>query len=216
MAEAVSGVKGENSIKVFGNDLRELTQTGARIKEILFGVRGIEGLAVFSVLGQPTVQIDIDRVKAARYGLAPGDINTTIKTAIGGENAGELYEDGSDRHFPIVVRLAPEYRQSLDTIRNLTMGAQGPAGITQIPLSEVATVKLTSGASFIYREQQQRYLPIKFSVRDRDLGSTIAEAQKKTRRRCRASYRTCVGSASSTICNRRSRDFRSWSRYRSG
>lgn len=179
VAEAVSGVKGENSIKLFGNDLRELTQTGARIKKILAGVRGVEDLAVFSALGQPTVLIDIDRAKAARYGLSPGDINATIKTAIGGESAGELYEDGSDRHFPIVVRLAPQYRQSPDTIRNLTIGAQGPTGITQIPLSEVASVKLTSGASYIYREQQQRYLPIKFSVRDRDLGSTIQEAQQK-------------------------------------
>ncbi len=86
---------------------------------------------------------------------------------------------GSDRHFPIVERLAPQYRQSPDTIRNLTIAAQGPSGITQIPLAEIATVKLTSGASFIYREQQQRYLPIKFSVRDRDLGSTIKEAQEK-------------------------------------
>jgi cobalt-zinc-cadmium resistance protein CzcA len=179
VAEAVSGVKGENSIKLFGNDLRELTQTGDQIKRILSQVRGVEDLAVFSALGQPTVQIDIDRAKAARYGLTPGDINATIKTAIGGESAGDLYEDGSDRHFPIVVRLAQRYRQSPDTIRNLTIGAQGPSGIAQIPLSEVATVKLTSGASFIYREQQQRYLPIKFSVRDRDLGSTIEEAQER-------------------------------------
>ena len=179
VAEAVSGVKGENSIKLFGNDLRELTQTGAKIKQILAQVRGVEDLAVFAALGQPTVLIDIDRAKAARYGLSPGDINATIKTAVGGENAGELYEDGSDRHFPIVVRLAPQYRQSPDTIRNLTIGAQGPSGIAQIPLSEVATVKLTSGASYIYREQQQRYLPIKFSVRDRDLGSTIKEAQER-------------------------------------
>ncbi len=179
VAEAVSGVKGENSIKLFGNDLRQLTETGDRIKKVLSTVPGVADLAVFAALGQPTVQIDIDRAKAARYGLSPGDINSTIKTAIGGDPAGDLYEDGGDRHFPIVVRLAPKYRQSPESIRNLTIGAQNGGYVAQIPLSEVATVKLISGASYIYREQQQRYLPIKFSVRDRDLGSTIQEAQDR-------------------------------------
>ena len=142
-------------------------------------MNGITDLAVFTSLGQPTVQIDIDRARAARYGLTPGDINATIRVAIGGDSAGDLYEPGSDRHFPIVVRLAPQFRQSADAIQNLRIGAQGPNGITQIPLSEVATVRLVSGASYIYRERQERYLPIKFSVRDRDLGSAIQEAQAK-------------------------------------
>src|SRR6185312_10805191 len=106
VAEAVSGVKGENSIKLFGNDLQALTDTANRIKAVLATVPGITDLAVFTSLGQPTVQIEIDRARAARYGLAPGDINATIRTAIGGESAGDLYEPGSDRHFPIVVRLA--------------------------------------------------------------------------------------------------------------
>src|SRR5207253_3408510 len=86
---------------------------------------------------------------------------------------------GSDRHFPIVVRLAPRCRQDPEAIQNLRIGAQGPNGVAQIPLSEVASVKLVSGASYIYREGQERYLPIKFSVRDRDLGSAIEEAQRK-------------------------------------
>src|SRR5581483_7105403 len=180
VAEAVSGVKGENSIKLFGNDLQELTDTANKIKNVLATVQGITDLAVFTSLGQPTVQIDIDRARAARYGLAPGDINATIRVAIGGDTAGDLYEPGSDRHFPIVVRLAPQFRKSPEDIRNLKIGAQGPNGtVTQIPLSEVATVKLVSGPSYIYREQQERYLPIKFSVRDRDLGSAIQEAQQK-------------------------------------
>ncbi|WP_040298314.1 CusA/CzcA family heavy metal efflux RND transporter [Afipia sp. 1NLS2] len=179
VAEAVSGVKGENSIKLFGNDLVELTETANKIKSVLATVRGIADLSVFTSLGQPTIQIDVDRVRAARYGLSPGDINATIRVAIGGDSAGDLYEPGSDRHFPIVVRLAPEYRKSAESIRNLRIAAQGPNGITQIPLSEVATIKLVSGAAYIYREQQERYLPIKFSVRERDLGSTIREAQEK-------------------------------------
>jgi heavy metal efflux system protein len=179
VAEAVSGVKGENSIKLFGNDLQALSDTANKIKAVLATVPGITDLAVFTSLGQPTVQIDVDRARAARYGLSPGDINSTIKVAIGGDSAGDLYEPGSDRHFPIVVRLAPQFRQDPAAIQNLRIGVQGPNGITQIPLSDVADVRLVSGPSYIYREGQERYLPIKFSVRDRDLGGAIQEAQRK-------------------------------------
>ena len=182
--EAASGVKGENSVKLFGNDLATLEKTADKIKAIMATVPGITDLAVFNALGQPTVKIDIDRAKAARYGLAPGDINATVQAAIGGQAAGNLYEQGSDRNFPILVRLAPKYRQSLDAIRRITIGAQNPGGngIVQIPLSEVAKVELVSGASFIYRENQERYIPIKFSVRGRDLGGAVLEAQQKIAR----------------------------------
>lgn len=180
VSEAVSGVKGENSIKLFGNDLEQLTETANKIKAVLAKVQGVTDLAVFTSLGQPTIQIDIDRAKAARYGLSPGDVNATIKVAIGGDSAGDIYEPGSDRHFPIIVRLAPEYRKSAEAIHNLRIGAPGPNGsITQIPLSEVANINLVSGAAYIYREGLERYLPIKFSVRERDLGSAIKEAQDK-------------------------------------
>ncbi|MGB9213633.1 MAG: efflux RND transporter permease subunit, partial [Pseudolabrys sp.] len=179
VSEAVSGVKGENSIKLFGNDLEALTKTANNIKDVLSTVHGITDLAVFTSLGQPTVQIEIDRARAARYGLTPGDINSTVRAAIGGDSAGELYIPNSDQHFPIIVRLAPRYRQSPEAIRDISVGIQGEKGTTEIPLSEVATVELVSGAAYIYREQQQRYLPVKFSVRDRDLGSAIAEAQIK-------------------------------------
>jgi cobalt-zinc-cadmium resistance protein CzcA len=182
VAEAVSGVKGENSIKLYGSDLETLSETANKIKAVLATVPGIADLAVFTSLGQPTLQIDVDRQRAARYGLTPGDINATIHTAIGGQTAGNIYEPGSDRYFPIVVRLAPEYRQAAEAIQNIRIGVQnGTGGVTQIPLSEVATVKLVSGASYIYREKQQRYLPIKFSVRDRDLGGAILEAQTKVK-----------------------------------
>jgi cobalt-zinc-cadmium resistance protein CzcA len=177
--EAASGVKGENSVKVFGNDLGTLARVADEIKDAMATVPGITDLSVFASLGQPTIRIDIDRSKAARYGLAPGDINATVQAAIGGEAAGDLYETGSDRHFPMVVRLAPRYRQSLDAIRRIPIGVQGPNGVTQVPLSEVATVKLVSGAFYIYREQQERYVPVKFSVRGRDLGSAVLEAQER-------------------------------------
>jgi heavy metal efflux system protein len=179
--EAASGVKGENSVKLFGGDLETLEKTADKIKDVMATVPGVTDLGVFASLGQPTVRIDIDRAKAARYGLAPGDINATVQAAIGGQAAGNLYEDGSDRNFPIIVRLAPEYRGSLDAIRHIVIGAtnQNGNGVVQVPLSDVASIRLTSGASFIYREGQERYIPIKFSVRGRDLGTTVLEAQRK-------------------------------------
>jgi cobalt-zinc-cadmium resistance protein CzcA len=179
--EAVSGVKGENSIKLFGSDLQTLTKTANEIKAVMRKIPGVTDLAVFSSVGQPTIRIDIDRFAAGRYGLAPGDINSAVQTAIGGQAAGAAYEESSDRHFPIIVRLAQPYRQSLEAIGRLTIGSmnQTTNTVTQIPLREVANVSLVSGASFIYREQQQRYLPIKFSVRGRDLGGAVLDAQRK-------------------------------------
>ena len=179
--EAASGVKGENSIKLYGNDLEAIQKAAYKIKQVMKTVPGVADLAVFDTVGQPTVNIEIDRERAARYGLAPGDINTTIQAAIGGTSAGNVYEYGSDRNFPIVVRLAPQYRQNLEAIRRITIGAPNPSasGVVQVPLTDVAKVSLVSGPSFIYRENQERYVPIKFSVRDRDLGGAVLEAQRK-------------------------------------
>jgi cobalt-zinc-cadmium resistance protein CzcA len=179
--EAASGVKGQNSVKLYGNDLEALEKTAYQIKGVMETVGGITDLSVFDALGQPTVNISVDRARAARFGLAPGDINTTVQAAIGGQAAGNLYEYGSDRNFPIMVRLAPQYRQSLEAIRSIPVGAPNPngSGVVAIPLSEVANVNLVSGYSFIYRENQERYIPIKFSVRGRDLGGAVLEAQRK-------------------------------------
>ena len=177
--EAASGVKGENSVKVYGSDLDTLEETANKVMAALATVPGVTDLAVLRSLGQPTIRIDVDRVRAARYGLAPGDVNSVVQAAIGGQSAGDLYEEGSDRHFPMVVRLAAPYRQSLESIRRIPIIAADPngGGSVEVALSDVANVRLVSGASFIYREQQQRYVPIKFSVRGRDLGSAVLEAQ---------------------------------------
>jgi heavy metal efflux system protein len=176
--EAASGVKGENSVKVYGNDLETLEKTADSIAAVLAKVPGIADLAVLRSLGQPTIRIDVDRVRAARFGLAPGDINAVVQAAIGGQSAGDLYEGSSDRHFPMLVRLAAPYRQSLDAIRRIPIAAtSGNGGVIQIALQDVADVRLQSGAAFIYREQQRRYVPIKFSVRGRDLGGAVLEAQ---------------------------------------
>ena len=178
--EAASGVKGENSVKVFGNDLDTLERTANGIAAVLAKVPGITDLAVLHSLGQPTIRIDVDRVRAARYGLAPGDVNAVVQAAIGGQSAGDLYESGSDRHFPMMVRLAAPFRQNLESIRRIPIAAPSDSGgsLIQVPLEDVARVSLVSGAAFIYREQQQRYVPIKFSVRGRDLGGAVLEAQR--------------------------------------
>jgi heavy metal efflux system protein len=178
--EAASGVKGENSVKIYGNDLEILEKTASSIAAVLAKVPGIADLAVLRSLGQPTIRIDVDRVRAARYGVAPGDVNAVVQAAIGGQSAGDLYEGSSDRHFPMMVRLAAPYRQDLDAIRHIPISAPASTGngVIQIPLEDVADVRLVSGAAFIYREQQQRYVPIKFSVRGRDLGSAVLEAQR--------------------------------------
>ena len=182
--EASSGVKGANSVKIFGPDLQELEKLANAVRDEMAKVRGIVDLGVSDPLGQPSVQIEINRLAAARYGLTPDDINTTVAAAIGGQSPGDLYERNTDRHFPIIVRLRPAQRDSLEAIRRITIGAPSPNGngLVQVPLSEVATVRLTSGASFIYREHQERYVPIKFGVRDRDLGGAVGEAQSRIAR----------------------------------
>jgi cobalt-zinc-cadmium resistance protein CzcA len=177
--EAASGVKGENSVKIYGNDLDTLEKTANSIAAVMAKIPGITDLAVLRSLGQPTIRIDVDRVRAARYGLAPGDVNAVVQTAIGGQSAGDLYEGTSDRHFPMMVRLSSPYRQNLDAIKRIPIAASASSGngVIQVPLEDVADVRLVSGAAFIYREQQQRYVPIKFSVRGRDLGGAVLEAQ---------------------------------------
>jgi len=176
--EAASGVKGENSVKVFGNDLEILEKTADSVAAALAKVPGITDLAVLRSLGQPTIRIDVERVRAARFGLSPGDINAVVQAAIGGQSAGDLYEGSSDRHFPMTVRLAAPFRQNLEAIRHIPISAPASSGgVIQLALQDVADVRLLTGAAFIYREQQQRYVPIKFSVRGRDLGSAVLEAQ---------------------------------------
>jgi len=141
-------------------------------------VRGVTDLGVFRVLGQPNLNIKVDREVAARYGLNTGDVNTLIQAALGGQVATTLLE--SDRQFNVTVRVAPRFRESIDTVRAIKVGYQtAGGGNAYIPLSELATITLDTGASYIYHERNQRYIPVKFSVRDRDLGGAVAEAQRR-------------------------------------
>src|SRR5215208_1989500 len=121
--EAASGIDAENAIKITGPDLATLRRIAVEIRGVLEKVRGITDIQVPPLLGQPTIRIDIDRQRAARYGLSPGDINATIQAAVGGQAAGDLYESGSDRHFPMLVRLAPRYRENMEALRRIAIGA---------------------------------------------------------------------------------------------
>jgi len=147
--EASSGVKSSNSLKIYGSDLETLESIANQIKAQMAQVKGVADLGISDSLGQPTVRIDVDRAAAARYGLTPDDINSTVAAAVGGQSSGDLYEKSTDRHFPIVVRLDAAQRDDIESIRRIQIGAPSPTGngIIQVPLSEVATVKLTSGAS---------------------------------------------------------------------
>ena len=176
--EGLSGVKGANSVKIIGPDLTTLEQIARSALREMAKVQGITDLGAFWVLGQPNLNISIDRAKAARYGLSVNDVNSVVQAALGGTTATTVLE--ADRQFGVSVRLAREYRNNLDEVRNLKIGVQNSgSGNAYIPLSEVAAITLDTGASYIFREKNQRYVPIKFSVRGRDLAGAVAEAQQR-------------------------------------
>ncbi|PWU12780.1 MAG: CusA/CzcA family heavy metal efflux RND transporter [Verrucomicrobia bacterium] len=179
--EAISGVKGANSIKVIGPNLGVLETLASQIRDEMKQVRGVADLDVFPVLGQPNLNIKVDRVKAARYGLNSGDVNSVIQAALGGAAATTVLE--GDRQFGVVVRYPEEYRDSMEKIRNIKVAYQNASQANSyIPLSDLASISLDTGAAWIYHESTERFIPIKFSVRARDLGSTVAEAQERIAR----------------------------------
>jgi len=172
--EAMSGVKGENSIKLFGDDLEKLEALARQIEQVMRTVPGVADLSVFGSLGQPNLLIRANRQLAARYGVLPGDVNGTVQAAIGGQAVTQVLD--GERRFDVVVRFLPQYRDSIDAISNIPVTTPDRA---YVPLRQVADIVKQTGASFIYREDNTRYIPVKFSVRGRDLQSTIAEAEAK-------------------------------------
>ena len=176
--EALSGVKGANSVKIVGPDLAVLEKLAQQVMAEMGQVQGVADLGIFHVLGQPNLNIKVDREKAARYGLNTGDVNTVVQAAMGGTTATTVLE--GDRQFGVAVRLSHPYRATIEEIGNIKVGYQTPAGTNAyVPLSELAAISLDTGASYIYRESSARYIPIKFSVRGRDLGGAVAEAQQR-------------------------------------
>jgi cobalt-zinc-cadmium resistance protein CzcA len=176
--EGISGVKGANSVKIIGPSLDTLTTLAGQVRDQMAQVRGLTDLGIFPVLGQPNLDITVDRAKAARYGLNTGDINSVIQAALGGAVATTVLE--GDRQFNVALRYPAEERDSLEKIRNLKVGYTTSTGANAyIPLSELADISLDTGASWIYHESGERFIPVKFSVRGRDLGGTVAEAQAR-------------------------------------
>jgi heavy metal efflux system protein len=176
--EGISGVKGSNSVKIVGPNLEILTKLAEQVRDQMSEVRGITDLGIFPVLGQPNLNIKVDRAKAARYGLNSGDVNSVVQAAMGGAVATAVLE--GDRQFDLVVRYTPEYRDSIEKICNIKVAYQTSSGANAyIPLSELATITLDTGAAWIYHESAQRFIPVKFSVRGRDLGGTVEEAQQR-------------------------------------
>ena len=179
--EAISGVKGANSVKIIGPNLAVLEDLASQVEAQMAQVRGVEDLGIFHVLGQPNLDIKIDRTRAARYGLNSGDVNTVIQAAMGGAVASQVLE--GDRSFNLTVRLAPQFRSSTEAIGDIKVGYQTASGANAyIPLRELASMSLDTGASYIYHERTRRDIPVKFSVRGRDLGSTVAEVQERIAR----------------------------------
>jgi cobalt-zinc-cadmium resistance protein CzcA len=179
--EGLSGVKGANSAKIIGPNLAMLEKIARAALAEMAKVEGITDLGAFWVLGQPNLNIKVGREKAARYGLSVNDVNTVVQTALGGARATTLLE--ADRQFGVVVRLASEYRNNIDDVSNIKVGYQTPNGVNAyVPLSELADISLDTGASYIFRERNQRFVPIKFSVRGRDLAGAVAEAQERIAR----------------------------------
>jgi cobalt-zinc-cadmium resistance protein CzcA len=168
--EAMSGVKGENSLKLFGDDFDTLTNTADHIYQIMTKVQGVTDVGVFHVGGQPSLLISIDRAQAARYGIAAADINNAVQAAVGGAAVTQII--AGERRFDFAVRYSPQYRDTPDAIRKILLPT--PDG-NQVQLGNVADVSIRNGAFMIYREGGRRYIPIKFSVRGRDLKSTIEE-----------------------------------------
>ncbi len=176
--EAISGVKAVNSVKIVGPNLETLTKLADQVRDEMSHVRGVTDLGIFPVLGQPNLNIKVDRAKAARYGLNTGDINSVIQAALGGTVATSVLE--GDRQFDLVVRFPHDSRDSIEKIRNIKVAyPTGNGSNAYIPLSELATITVDTGAAWIYHESVERFIPVKFSVRERDLGSTVADAQER-------------------------------------
>jgi len=174
MEEAVSGVKGELAIKVYGDDLKTLEEKGNQIVGVMRTVAGIEDLGLFRILGQPNLNLAVDRSAAARFQINVADVQDAIQTAVGGNALTQVLQ--GEQRYDLVMRYLPEYRNTREAISDIRL--LSPSG-ERVSLAQLCTVEVTDGASNISREGNQRYIAIKYSVRGRDLGSAVQEAIRK-------------------------------------
>ena len=172
--EAASGVKGSIAVKVFGKDLYESEKKAVEVYKVLETVDGIEDLGVIRNIGQPELRIELDESRLARYGVAKEDVQSIIEMAIGGKSASLLYED--ERKFNIMVRYESDFRRSEDEIGKILVPARDG---TMVPIKELADITTITGPLIIYRDNHARFCAVKFSVRGRDMGTAVAEAQEK-------------------------------------
>ncbi|HXY51484.1 MAG TPA: CusA/CzcA family heavy metal efflux RND transporter [Terriglobales bacterium] len=174
LEEAVSGVKGALAVKIYGDDLRTLETKADEIVAVMRPIRGVEDLGVFRVIGQPNLNFTVDRDQASRYGINVSDVQDAIQTAVGGNALSQVLI--GEQRYDLVLRYLPQYRDSKEAIEKIRLLA--PSG-ERVSLSQLTKVKVRDGGSEIYREANSRYVAVKFSVRGRDLGSTVGEAIKK-------------------------------------
>jgi cobalt-zinc-cadmium resistance protein CzcA len=172
--EAVAGIPASLAVKIFGSDFNTMDSLATKVQGVLGGIEGVEDLGVLRNLGQPEFRIELDQQKMALYGVTTADAQMVIEMALGGKAATQLFE--GERKFDIRIRYQKEFRDTQEKIQQLMIPTQNDA---KIPLSEIAVIKTLTGPAFVYRDNNMRYIPVKFSVRGRDLGSTIAEAQEK-------------------------------------
>ncbi len=174
MEEAVSGVKGELAVKLYGDDLRTLEAKGDEIVGVMRKITGVQDLGLFRVIGQPNLNFIVDRKQAARYQINVGDVQDAIQTAVGGNALTQVLQ--GEQRYDLVMRYLPEYRNTKEAIEKIRLVA--PSG-ERVSLSQLCRIDVSDGASEIYREGNSRYVAIKYSVRGRDLGSTVEEAIEK-------------------------------------
>ncbi|WP_294284118.1 CusA/CzcA family heavy metal efflux RND transporter [uncultured Chryseobacterium sp.] len=173
VAEAVAGFKAENGIKIYGDNLQTLNRLAEEVLKQVKDIKGVKDAGIIKNIGQPEVSVVLDRDKMAAYGVMPDDAQSVLEMAFGGKTASEMFD--GERKFPIRLRYSQEYRKDENDIAALMVPTQDGA---KIPLKEISTIVKDNGAAFIYRDDIKRYIGVKFSIRDRDLGSTIADAQK--------------------------------------
>jgi cobalt-zinc-cadmium resistance protein CzcA len=174
LEEAVSGVKGALAVKIYGDDLKTLEEKGDEVVAVMRGVRGVEDLGLFRILGQPNLDFAVDRDKAARYGFNVSDVQDAIQTAVGGNALTQVLI--GEQRYDLVLRYLPEYRDTREAIEKIRL--LSPTG-ERVSLSQLSSVSVSDGGSEIYREANSRYVAVKYSVRGRDLGGTVEDAIRK-------------------------------------
>jgi heavy metal efflux system protein len=172
--EAVSGVKGELAVKIYGDDLKTLEEKGDAIVSVMSKIKGVQDLGLFRVIGQPNLNYTVNREAAARFGINVADVQDAIQTAVGGNAVTQVLK--GEARYDVVVRYLPQFRNTQESIDNIRLLA--PSG-ERVSLAQLTTIKTEDGAEEVYRESGQRYVAIKYSVRNRDLGSTVEEAIRK-------------------------------------